>query len=137
MIAALTGTLRHVDTGHLLLQAGPIQYELLFPSVDFNDLLANVGQELTLHTIFYLSGDPSRGGLDPTLIGFLRKDDKAFFELFTTVKGIGPKRALKALSTSIGQIASAIESKDSKFLVTLPEIGKRTAEQIVAELAGS
>ena len=136
MIAALTGTLRHVDQRHLLLQAGPIQYELLFPSVDFDDLLANVGQELTLHTIFYLSGDPSRGGLDPTLIGFLRKDDKAFFELFTTVKGIGPKRALKALSTSIGQIAAAIESKDSKFLITLPEIGKRTAEQIVAELSG-
>lgn len=136
MIAALTGTLRHVDDHHLLLQAAPILYELSFPSVDLADLQSRLGQELTLHTIFYLSGDPSRGGMDPTLIGFLRTEDKAFFELFTTVKGIGPKRALRALSTSIGQIAAAIESRDVRFLITLPEIGKRTAEQVVAELAG-
>ena len=37
---------------------------------------------------------------------------------------------------SVGEIASAIEGKDTRFLIGLPEIGKRTAEQIVAELAG-
>jgi Holliday junction DNA helicase RuvA len=95
-----------------------------------------VGEQLTLHTIFYLGGDPTRGGLEPTLIGFLRPADKQFFEIFTTVKGIGPKRALRALSVSVGEIASAIEGKDAKFLTGLPEIGKRTAETIIAELAG-
>ena len=34
------------------------------------------------------------------------------------------------------QVATAIADKDIKFLVTLPEIGKRTAESIVAELHG-
>jgi Holliday junction DNA helicase RuvA len=99
-------------------------------------LQSAVGQQLTLHTIFYLGGDPTRGGLEPTLIGFLRPADKNFFEIFTTVKGIGPKKALRALSVSVGEIASAIEGKDSKFLIGLPEIGKRTAETIIAELSG-
>jgi Holliday junction DNA helicase RuvA len=136
MIAALTGELRHVDERHLHLLCGPVLYELLFPAVDMQALQAAIGEQLTLHTIFYLGGDPTRGGLEPTLIGFLRPADKHFFEIFTTVKGIGPKKALRALSVSVGEIASAIEGKDSKFLIGLPEIGKRTAETIIAELSG-
>jgi Holliday junction DNA helicase RuvA len=136
MIAALTGTLQHVDEKHLHLLCGPVLYELLFPAVDLPALKAAVGEQLTLHTIFYLSGDPTRGGMDPTLIGFVRPGDKSFFEIFTTVKGIGPKKALRALSVTVGEIAGAIESRDAKFLIGLPEIGKRTAETIIAELAG-
>jgi Holliday junction DNA helicase RuvA len=95
-----------------------------------------VGEEITVQTIFDLEGDATRGGLTPRLIGFLRHEDKRFFQLFITVKGIGPKRALRALVQPTGQIAEAIESKNTRFLIGLPEIGKRTAEQIVAELAG-
>ncbi len=51
-------------------------------------------------------------------------------------KGSAPNAALCALAVSVGQIAVAIEGKDTRFLIQLPEIGKRTAEQIVAELAG-
>ena len=118
------------------MQAGPILYELLVPASDRAELEASLGQTLTLHTIFYLGGDPSRGGMEPTLIGFMRPEDRKFFNLFTTVKGIGPKSALKALTVPVGEIAVAIESKDSRFLVGLNGIGKRTAELIVAELAG-
>jgi Holliday junction DNA helicase RuvA len=136
MIAALTGKLRRVEENRIYLESGPILYELLVPAADLTELQVNLGEEITFHTIFYLGGDATRGGLEPTLIGFLRPQDKKFFELFTTVKGIGPKRALRALAVSVGQMATAIESKDTKFLIQLPEIGKRTAEQIVAELSG-
>src|SRR6185436_1280288 len=57
-------------------------------------------------------------------------------EKFTTVKGIGPKTALKALTVPVGQIAAAIESKDTRMLLQLKGVGRRTAELIVAELAG-
>ena len=36
----------------------------------------------------------------------------------------------------VGQIAQAIESKDTRLLLQLKGIGRRTAELIVAELAG-
>ncbi len=136
MISALTGELRRVDNDRVHVQAGPMLYELLVPAADLTELQASLGETLTLHTIFYLGGDPSRGGIEPTLIGFLRPDDRRFFNLFTTVKGIGPKTALKALTVPVGEIAAAIEQKDSRFLVQLNGIGKRTAELIVAELGG-
>lgn len=136
MIAALTGKLIRAHEGLVQVECGPLVYELLTPAVDAPDLAASINETVVFHTIFYLGGDPTRGGLEPTLIGFLRPDDKRFFELFTTVKGIGPKKALRALAVSVGEIASAIEGKDTKFLVGLPEIGKRLAEQVVAELAG-
>lgn len=136
MISALTGELRRVDEDRVHVQAGALLYELLVPAADITELQASLGETLTFHTNFYLAGDPSRGGLEPTLIGFLRADDRKFFNLFTTVKGIGPRTALKALSVPVGEIAMAIESKDTRFLVGLDGVGKRTAELIVAELAG-
>lgn len=136
MISALTGELRRVDDDRVLIKSGAFVLQVLVPVADLTELQVSLGEEVTLHTIFDLEGDPTRGGLTPRLIGFLRPEDKKFFELFTTVKGIGPKRALRALNLPVGQIAQAIESKDTRFLIQLPEIGKRTAEQIVAELAG-
>jgi Holliday junction DNA helicase RuvA len=111
-------------------------YELLVPASDVTGLQANLGEQVTFHTIFYLEGDASRGNLEPRLIGFLHADDRAFFNRFTTVKGIGPKTALKALTEPVGRIAQAIEAKDTRFLLRLKGIGKRTAELVVAELAG-
>src|SRR5438105_3795226 len=109
---------------------------MLVPASDVDLLQAGVGEEMTFHTIFYLEGDASGGSLDPRLIGFLRPEDKRFFEKFITVKGIGPKTALRALSVPVGQIAQAIEAKDVRFLSGLKGIGKRTAELIIAELTG-
>jgi Holliday junction DNA helicase RuvA len=136
MISGLTGRLKRVEDGRVFLEAGAMEFELLVPAADVEELRASVGETLTLHTIFMLAGDPSRGGLEPTLIAFLRAEDRQFFELFTTVKGIGAKTALKALTAPVGEIAGAIESKDAKFLTRLQGIGKRTAELIVAELSG-
>lgn len=136
MIAALTGELCRVLERSVLLQAGPIQYELLVPAADLAELHTQIGRELTFHTIFYFEGDASRGGLEPRLIGFQRSEDRGFFKKFTTVKGIGPKTALRALSVPVGQVAAAIESRNARFLTGLDGIGKRTAELIIAELAG-
>ncbi len=136
MIASLSGQLRAVEEDRIHLQAGPIVYELLVPASDLNILQAGVGEEMTFHTLMYFQGDSNGGNMEPRLLGFLRAQDKKFFEKFITVKGIGPKKALKALALPVGEIAQAIEAKDARFLCQLPEIGKRTAEQIVAELSG-
>src|SRR5215212_2821338 len=136
MISAISGELRRVEEDRVSVQCGPILYELLVPAADVTELHVNLGEQVTFHTIFYLEGDASRGNLEPRLIGFLRADDRKFFEKFTTVKGIGPKTALKALTVPVGQIAHAIESKDTRLLLQLKGVGRRTAELIVAELAG-
>ena len=134
MISALTGELKRVDDERAHLQAGAMLFELLIPAIDGPELAGQVGEEITMHTVFYLQGDGN--SFEPNLIGFLRVEDKRFFERFITVKGIGPKTALRALTLPISQIAGAIENKDAKSLTQLKGIGKRTAELIVAELSG-
>lgn len=136
MISALTGTLSKVHDNSVDLSAGPIVFSLLVPAFDVEPLRPLVGQSLTFHTLMYLEGDPGRGNLEPRVIGFVRSDDRAFFELFTTVKGIGTRTALRALTEPIGTIAAWIEAKDAKSLTRLSGIGKRTAELVVAELSG-
>ena len=136
MISAITGELKRVDEDRVQLSCGPILYELLVPAADVTELQVNLGEQVTFHTIFYLEGDAARGNLEPRLIGFIRAEDRKFFERFTTVKGIGVKTALRALTVPVGQIAQAIEAKDARALVHLKGIGKRTAELMVAELAG-
>ena len=136
MISALTGQLVAVHDASIDLSAGPVVFSVLVPAIDVEPLRGQLNRTLTFHTLLYLEGDASRGNLEPRVIGFLRADDRAFFDLFTTVKGIGPKTALRALTESIGTIAAWIESRDARSLVKLNGIGKRTAELIVAELSG-
>ena len=137
MIARITGRLEEVAGGAALIDAGAgLWYEVLVPACDVERLARRVGEDIVLHTIHYLEGDPARGMQQPRLIGFASESDRGFFRLFTTVKGVGARKALRALVRSPGEVAAAIAAKDTKFLVALPEIGKRTAEQIVAELSG-
>jgi len=137
MIARIAGRLEEARGATALIDAGAgLWYEVLVPACDVERLSRRVGQDVILHTIHYLEGDLSRGAVTPRLVGFLAESDREFFKVFTTVKGIGARKALRALARPVAEIAAAIGSKDAKFLVALPEIGKRSAETIIAELHG-
>ncbi len=136
MISAVTGTLVRVGEDRAWLSAGPIELEVLVPASDIEGLESRVGEELTFHTVLYLEGDTSGGNSTPRLIGFQTDTDRGFFGRFITVKGIGPRKALKALVVPAGELAAAIENSDARALVKLPQIGKRAADTIIAELAG-
>jgi Holliday junction DNA helicase RuvA len=137
MISRITGRLEQAEDGQALVDTGNgLAYEVLVPAGDIERLSRRVGQDVTLYTIHYVEGDPSHGSQVERLIGFLQPEDRSFFRAFTTVKGIGNRKALRALVRPIGEVAAAIQNKDAKYLVALPEIGKRTAEQIIAELHG-
>jgi len=56
--------------------------------------------------------------------------------LFTTVKGIGNRKALRALIRPFMETANAIANRDATALTSMPEIGKRSAETIIAQLHG-
>ena len=137
MIARISGRLEEVTSTSAMLDTGAgLWYQVLIPACDAGKLSAKLGQDVILHTIHHIEGDPSRGQVIPRLIGFLSADEKEFFTQFTKVKGIGARKALRALVRPVSEIAAAIEAKDAKTLVALPEIGKRTAETIIAELNG-
>ena len=137
MIARISGRLEEVRDGAALIDASAgLCYEVLLPAHDVERLSGRLGRDVVLHTIHYLEGDPSHGAQTPRLIGFLAEEDREFFRLFTTVKGIGIRKALRALVRPMAEVAAAIQAKDARFLIALPEVGRRTAEQIIAELHG-
>ncbi len=136
MIARITGRLEEIAGSSALIDlGGGLWYEVLVPACDVERLGRRAGQDVILHTIHYFEGNPSHGVQTPRLIGFLAEADRDFFSLFTTVKGIGIRKALRALVRPPTEVAAAIANKDAKFLVALPEIGNRTAERIIVELS--
>ena len=138
MICRITGVLEAVD-GLALSVAPPIGgvvYEVLAPAFLAERLRAHTGKPITLTTMQYLESQGQGTSFIPRLVGFQAARERAFFELFTTVKGIGNKKALRAMTLEPGAIARAIVARDAKALTQLPEIGKRMAETIIAELHG-
>ncbi|HEX8877771.1 MAG TPA: Holliday junction branch migration protein RuvA [Phycisphaerales bacterium] len=138
MISRLTGKLESLepDAAHIASADGSFAREVLIPAYVAPHLAARVGQSVTLITMEYLEGQGQGTSFIPRLIGFQSARDRDFFDLFTTVKGIGNRKALRAMAIEPAQIARAIAERNAGALVKLPEIGKRLAETIIAELSG-
>jgi Holliday junction DNA helicase RuvA len=136
MIVRLTGTLIDLAEETIVIDRDGIAREVLVPRFAIGELAAYRGQLVTLHTLEFYEGNPSSGHLTPRIVGFLHPEDRAFFRRFIAVKGIGTRKALKALCEPVRRIASWIESADVKALARLPGIGPRAADLIVASLRG-
>jgi Holliday junction DNA helicase RuvA len=134
VIARIDGQLEGISDGAALVRAGAIVYEVLVPAYDQMRLAASIGEAISLHTLHYLEGQGQGSSFWPRLIGFATPEERTFFELFTTVKGIGNRKALRALQLPVATVAEAIANRDIATLQSLPEIGKKTAESIVLEL---
>lgn len=137
MIARIHGILEALTSDAALIQLeGGLTYQVLLPAYSAAQLGGAIGQPVTLHTLYYLQSQDQGATMIPRLAGFASESDRDFFELFTTCKGIGNRKALRAMAIATDQIAAAIADRDIAMLQSLPEIGKRTAETIVATLHG-
>jgi Holliday junction DNA helicase RuvA len=136
VITRIRGELVELTDRSALLHVEAFTYELFVPAGNVPDLLSKIGQPVEFFTLHYLEGQSQGSSFLPRLIGFSSERDRAFFELFTTVKGIGNRKALRALVQPFAETAAAIANRDAKALTAMPEIGKRSAETIIAELHG-
>jgi Holliday junction DNA helicase RuvA len=136
MITRIRGELVELTERSALIHVEAVTYELLVPAADVPTLLSKIGMPVEFYTLHYFEGQSQGSSFVPRLIGFSCEQDRAFFELFTTVKGIGNRKALRALVRPFMETASAIANRDSTALTSMPEIGKRSAETIIAELHG-
>jgi Holliday junction DNA helicase RuvA len=135
MIARITGQLVDLQSDTAFIEATPgIVHEVLLPAFVTQRLAPSLSKTVTLHTLHFLEGQNQGAMFLPRLAGFLTPADKAFYQLMTTVKGIGHRRALRALVLPTDQLAMAIADRDIKLLQTMPEVGKKTAETIALTL---
>lgn len=136
MIAGIEGKLVQLGTETALVQVGAVTYEVMLPGYCISALSGRIGEDISLCTMEYYEGSLGGGNLVPRLVGFLSPIEREFFDEFTSVKGLGIRKGLRALSIPIASIAGAVEAGDEKVLMTLSGIGRKMAQQIVAELKG-
>ena len=134
MITRIDGILERAGEGAVHVRVGDVVYELLVPACDEAQWMSSVGTRASLHTLHYLESQGQGASFWPRLIGFREPGDRDFFDLFTSVKGIGMRRALRSIAIPPARIAEAIVVRDTALLMSLPEIGKKTAETMVLEL---
>ena len=127
MIVALKGTITHLQPDQLWIDVQGVTYRVLIANPRAFTL-GHIHQVLTLQ-IFRED--------DQYLVGFSSEDDRFIFERLISVKGIGPKTALAALSGTVSsEIVKAINVGNVSFLKSLPGIGPKAASQIVLDLRG-
>ncbi|HZN36149.1 MAG TPA: Holliday junction branch migration protein RuvA [Pirellulaceae bacterium] len=134
MITKISGTLLRLDEESATLDCPPLEYQVYIAESSRRALQSLVGQPVSLHTIYYLDGDPSRGRVTPRLVGFRSEIEREFFEMFCSVDGVGAKKALRAMVRPVQDIAEMIEEQDAKGLSSLPGVGGATADRIIAKL---
>ncbi|CAK1229380.1 Holliday junction resolvasome RuvABC DNA-binding subunit (RuvA) [Fructobacillus fructosus] len=72
-----------------------------------------------------------------SLYGFATVVEKQLFVKLLNVSGIGPKSALAILAgAQPADLVAAIENSQVDYLTQFPGVGKKTAQQIVLDLAG-
>ncbi len=134
MITKITGQLLSVRPDQITLGVQSFEYEVLICEFARRQLQHKLGEQISLHTIQYIDGNPTQGRLTPRLVGFLNEAEREFFALFCSVDGVGTRKALRAMVRPVAEVAALIEEQDPKGLSGLPGIGPATAERIIAKL---
>lgn len=132
MIGYLRGRVLRRTEGMVLLEVGGVGYDVSLPPVVEAALSAAAEEPLELFISYHATANQPK----PLLVGFLREVEQEFFERFITVDGVGPTRAVRAMTRPVHEIADAIERRDAAFLRRLPGFGSRTAEKVIAALHG-
>jgi Holliday junction DNA helicase RuvA len=129
VIGRLTGRLAEKDPDQVILDVGGVGYLVHIPLSTFYELPEPEGPvSLWIHT--HVREDTL------ALYGFLTEREQALFLMLLSVAGIGPRVALTVLSgMPPGELVEALRKQDVRRLMSVPGVGKKTAERMALELA--
>ncbi|WP_269517906.1 Holliday junction branch migration protein RuvA [Alteromonas sp. BMJM2] len=128
MIGRIRGMLAEKQPPEILVDVAGVGYEIHMPMTSFYQLPA-VGDEVVVYTHFVVREDAQ------LLFGFADKLERGLFRELIKANGVGPKLGLAILSgMSAPQFLASVQNEDVSALVSLPGIGKKTAERLVVEL---
>lgn len=128
MIAHIQGGLNFKSPEYLIIDVDGIGYEVQVPLTTFYDL-PDVGSTVSLHIHTHVREDALQ------LYGFKSRDEKQIFVRLMSVAGIGPRLAVNILSgiTPV-ELAETLLQGDLARLISIPGVGRKTAERIMVEL---
>jgi len=127
VIASLEGLVAAVSATDLVLEVGGVGYRVFAGPTTLASV--RVGDRVKLQTHHLVREDSQ------ALYGFRSGEELAFFELITTVSGVGPKVGLAIVSSRpVPELELAILQGDEAVLTAVSGVGKRLAGRIVLEL---
>ncbi len=128
MIGQLRGVLLKKKPPDLLIDVRDVAYELQASMQTFYRL-PNIAEQVVLYTHFVVREDAQQ------LYGFVDESERALFRTLIKVNGVGPKLALTILSSiEPNEFVYCVMEQNSARLITLPGVGKKTAERLIIEM---
>ncbi|MFH1547645.1 MAG: Holliday junction branch migration protein RuvA, partial [bacterium] len=129
MISYLKGKIVEIGETYVVLNVGGVGYKVHISLEDEGWKGITEDSELEVFTSQYFRED------EQGLYGFPTPAERNFYELLTTVSGVGPKLASSILGKfKHEEIANLIVKEDIPGIVKVPGIGKKVAEKIIVEL---
>ncbi len=128
MIGSLRGAVleRGADT-EVLLEVGGVGYFVTVTPRTLGEL--EPGANVFLHVHHHIREDTQ------TLYGFLRREERATFQVLIATHGVGPALAMAILGTHTpAALVDIVTSADNASLCMVPGVGKKTAERLLIEL---
>ena len=127
MIYFLKGRVALKDKDTVIIDVNNVGYQVLVSHIDDYE----IGEEVLVYTYNVVRED------EQYLVGFNTLDEKSVFLSLIKVKGLGPRTAIGALSsTTPSEVVNAIASNNVAYLKKLPGIGAKAAAQIILDLKG-
>lgn len=129
MIGRLRGRVLSDEVEGVVLDVHGVGYEVTVPLGTLGRAPSNEAGEVTLFVHTHVREDVF------SLFGFATDTDRLAFRVLIGVSSVGPKTAIAVLSAlPAGDLARAIAAKDVGKLMSIPGIGKKSAERLVLEL---
>ena len=114
----------------VIVDVNGVGYRVVIPEKKQSSI-AEIGSKINFYTHFVLN--PRDGQVE--LYGFDTPEELAFFELLTTISGIGPKSAQGILSRAdLQQLQLAIINEDQVYLTKTAGLGPKTSQRLILEL---
>ncbi|MFW6120048.1 MAG: Holliday junction branch migration protein RuvA [Petrotogales bacterium] len=131
MIEGIEGKIVNITESGILIKAG--NFFISAYCTPWTIQKISVGQEIKLSTFLSFPQDKA-----PELFAFYEQEEMQLFKILIGVSKIGPKMAMKILGGAThNEIKNYISHKDVPGLSSLPGLGKKTAERLIAELGDS
>ena len=128
MIAHIQGRLHFKSPENLIIDVDGIGYQVHVPLTTFYEL-PDIGNTVALHIHTHVREDALQ------LYGFQAQEEKALFVRLMGVAGIGPRLAVNILSgISPAELAECLGQGNLARLISIPGVGRKTAERIMVEM---
>ena len=127
MIAFVEGRIAVLSHDSVVLEAGGVGYRVFCGPATLSGL--REGETVRLFTHHLVREDQQ------ALYGFRSTEELGFFEMLTTVTGVGPKVALSIVSSRpVTDLQLAILQGDDGVLTAVSGVGKKLAARVILEL---